>query len=211
MKIIERVIEKNYDLIDKTYFKNTMYSPRFQVAQYIFEKYGNRPVAILDMCSGTGENLVKIAEKNKCSDMIGVDLSRYYVDKSTLKVRKQNMENVRFSVMDASNTSFQDKSFDIIIISLVLHELSEKYAKRIMREARRLIKDGGEVIITEWEEPKRLREKFLFRFVKLIEPRNFKKFIEVEIYKLFMSQNLKIIHHFHCSYTQIFVLNSTEV
>lgn len=49
--------------------------------------------------------------------------------------------------MDAIELRFKSNSFDKILLSLILHELDEELATKVIMEAKRVLKDNGEIII----------------------------------------------------------------
>ena len=77
------------------------------------EKNGSR---ILDVGTGTGKQAFAFAKKGY--DVTGIDLSE-----AMLKVanKKNNYEDVKFTVADASNLPFKDSSFDVSGVSFALY------------------------------------------------------------------------------------------
>ena len=49
--------------------------------------------------------------------------------------------------MDATELRFKSNYFDKILLSLILHELDEELATKVIMEAKRVLKDNGEIII----------------------------------------------------------------
>lgn len=49
--------------------------------------------------------------------------------------------------MDAIELRFKSNYFDKILLSLILHELDEELATKVIMEAKRVLKDNGEIII----------------------------------------------------------------
>jgi len=77
---------------------------------------------------------------------------------------------------------FQDKYFDKILLSLVLHEVEENLAEKILDEANRVLKDDGEIIVTEWEKSRNFFRRAVFLPIEILEPEPFKSFIEKDLY-----------------------------
>lgn len=91
--------------------------------------------------------------------------------------------------MDASDLSFPDDTFDAVIISLVLHELSEKDVAAVLREAKRALKPDGRLYLTEWNPPESGRKrKLVFRILEMCEPPTFHDFIFQDL-KPYMKKN----------------------
>lgn len=83
---------------------------------------------------------LQIAKKNPNAKIVGVDLSKDMLVVAREKVNKENLANVRLHRMDATQMNFKDESFDKVLLSLVLHEMDEELAKKIIKEAMRLKK-----------------------------------------------------------------------
>ena len=60
---------------------------------------------------------------------------------------------------------------------MVLHEIDEDLAGQILYEAKRVLKDDGEIIVTEWERSKNFFRKISFLPIELLEPKTFKRFV----------------------------------
>ena len=108
------------------------------------------------------------------------------------KIRKNGLKNIRLLQMDATHLKFKSNCFDKILISLVLHELDEELAAKIITEANRVLKDSGELIITEWEPSKQLSKRILFSPIHYLEPKTYHKFIKMNLYSYFEKYELSV-------------------
>lgn len=122
------------------------------------------------------------------------------------KIRKNRLKNIRLFEMDATHLKFKSNCFDKILISLVLHELDEVFAAKIITEANRVLKDSGEIIITEWEPSKQLFKKILFAPIHYLEPKTYRKFIKTDLYSYFKKCGLIVQEDIHCDYTRVITL-----
>ncbi len=187
-----------YDLLDVIYFNNYDKSPRKAVLDAI-----NPDDTILDLCTGTGANAVRIGAKIPNTRIIGVDLSQEMLKIARKKARKNAVHNSKLYQMDATDMRFKDKCFDKISISLVLHELDDELSKKLILEARRVLKDDGEIIITEWEPSKELWRRILFAPIAMLEPKPYKTFIKKDLAKYFKKFGLDIAETIHCDYSKV--------
>ena len=201
LSLIYRMIARVYDLIDVIYFRNYERSPRRAVLEQIA---GHEQ--ILDLCTGTATNAVGIAKNKTDTQVVGVDLSDHMLKVAVNKANKQGIKNVKLYQMDATQLEFQEKSFDKILLSLVLHELDEELAEKMMIEARRVLKDNGKIIITEWEPSKQPVKRLLFLPIHYLEPKSYRKFIEKDLYSYFRQFGLKLERYEHCDYTKVITL-----
>ena len=147
-----KAMSKFYDLLDVIYFRKYDTSPRRVVNEAIKDND-----KILDLCTGTGTNAVNIAKRNASIKVVGVDLSKNMLAIAESKIKKEKLLNIELFLMDAANLSFEDECFDKVLLSLVLHEMDEGIAARIMKEAIRVLKPDGEIVITEWERSEERR------------------------------------------------------
>ena len=77
---------------------------------------------------------------------------------------------------------------------------------KIITEANRVLKDGGEIIITEWEPSKQLSKRILFAPIHYLEPKPYRKFIKMDLYSYFVKYGLRIQEDIHCDYTRVITL-----
>lgn len=96
---------------------------------------------VLDIGCGTGLH----APRFKADCYRGVDLSDRYVQAARRKYPAH-----QFDVGDARKLVFGDDSFQTILISGLLHHLNDEDALAVLREASRVLKPGGSIVI--WED-----------------------------------------------------------
>ena len=204
-KLFYKAMSEFYDLIDIVYFRDYDNSPR----KVVFESIGNTE-KVLDLCTGTATNALKIAKSKPLSEIIGIDLSKDMLKIAQGKVKKSKVQNIKLYHMDATNMRFQDKFFDKILLSLVLHEVEENLAEKILAEAKRVLKDDGEIIVTEWEKSRKFSRRALFLPIDILEPKPFKSFIEKDLYRYFERYGLKVVSEVHCDYSRVLKLKRSE-
>ena len=114
---------------------------------------------ILDMCCGTGGTTFIIAEKTVDScEIIGIDLSEGQLRKA---IKKNTYSNVLLKEGNVTNTKFIEGFFDKVFISFALHEMKRGERLDVLKEAKRVLKNSGKLIIFEIDEPtSKLRKLF---------------------------------------------------
>lgn len=205
LELVYKLISKVYDLLDVIYFRDYEKSPRKVVLESIAEQD-----RILDLCTGTATSSINIAKAKTSVEIIGIDLSNDMLKVAKNKVKRAGISNLKLYQMDATQLNFKSHSFDKVLISLILHELNEELAAKIIREAKRVLKDNGEIIITEWEPSQQLSKKILFAPLHYLEPKSYRKFIKKDLYSYFEGYGLKIQQYEHCDYTKVVVLKKTN-
>ena len=81
--------------------------------------------------------------------VIGIDISSESIRLARGQSRTlfNNTPKVQFSVQDATNCSYSDKSFDTIILQETLFALPSELRRRVLREANRMLVAGGRILI----------------------------------------------------------------
>lgn len=101
---------------------------------------------VLDAGCGTGALTMTVANRKPESKVVGVDLSREYIE----YCRTQNpLNRVRFEVGDAQNLGFPDGAFDAAVSMLVLNFVPNP--NRAVAEMKRVTAPGGRVAAAVWD------------------------------------------------------------
>ena len=112
---------------------------------------------ILDMCCGTGGVTFVIAEKaGDTCEIIGMDLSRGQI---RVAGKKNRFGHIGFIEGDVVDTGFDGAYFDKVFITHALHEMTREMRLKVLTEARRILKERGEVIVLKVDSP----ESFFLR------------------------------------------------
>ena len=82
--------------------------------------------------------------------MIGIDLSEKML---AVAEKKSKADNITFQKMDASKMDFEDGSFDIVTISLGLHDMPLEIRDAVLNESKRVLKPDGQLYILEHDLP----------------------------------------------------------
>ena len=111
-------------------------------------KAGDR---VIDVCCGTGAQVFEYGHRGIFA--IGID-----IDPSMLQIAKRNKMrqksvNVSFQVVDATSLPFPDGYFDYASISLALHDKEKHIRYQIISEMKRVIKQGGALILIDYQVP----------------------------------------------------------
>lgn len=199
MKPNYKILSAVYDLLDILYFNHNDKSPRTAMLNAI----PDMPIRVLDVCAGTCSNSILIAENRPQSKITALDLSTEMLKIAEKKFIKKGLHNILITVADACNTGLPNNSFDVILLSLVLHEISEDLRIVILNEAKRLLNPNGQIIIIEWEQPTNIFQKVIFAPIKLLEPKGFKGFLRKDLFVYFKEMGFTVIDTAACDYTKV--------
>lgn len=147
--------KKNYNKIAQE-FSGTRGGP-WKDLTILFE-YITPNDKVLDLGCGNGR-LYPIM-KDKGAQYIGVDNSE-----GLISIAKRKHPEASFQVADALKLPFKDNSFDKIYAIAVLHHIpSKELREQFLKQARRVLKPNGLLIITVWKLARMKRVKLLFKF-----------------------------------------------
>ena len=131
-------------------FSATIYDPMLYLAlrpvrQVVLnELLAHKDKAILDLCCGTG-NQLKLLSKYGFSNLHCLDLSE-----AMLRVAQRGNYPLKTYHQDATETSFDEASFDVIMLSFAIHEKDRETQERMLAEAYRLLHQDGFILIVDF-------------------------------------------------------------
>ena len=68
-----------------------------------------------------------------------------------LKLHKKKLGDIAdLSLRNATDTGFTDNKFDIILSSTVLHEMSQQVRVNVLKEAKRILKNDGRILLIDF-------------------------------------------------------------
>ncbi|WP_088894438.1 class I SAM-dependent methyltransferase [Leptolyngbya ohadii] len=105
-----------------------------------------QPKRILDIGCGTGSMTVMLKQTFPNAEVIGIDLSPYMLTRAAEKTIQKKL-SIHYYQQNAEATLFPDSSFDLVTLSLVLHETPADVSQNVLQEAHRLLSDRGEIAI----------------------------------------------------------------
>jgi len=99
---------------------------------------------ILDIGCGTGSHL-ELYQRYKCN-LFGIDLSP-----SMLEVAQERLGNsAQLELGNATEMSYQDDKFDLVISMLSLHEMSPETRLAVLNEIKRVLKSDGRILLIDF-------------------------------------------------------------
>src|SRR3989344_3138636 len=121
----------------------------------IINEFGLRPgMNVADFGSGAGYFTVLIAEKvGREGQVYALDIMESALDSVREKAKAVgigNVEEIRANLEVPGSSSLTDQSQDVVLLANILFQSDKKV--EIVREARRVLKDNGSLIIIDWEK-----------------------------------------------------------
>lgn len=113
------------------------------------------PVSVLDLACGTGDSTLEAARRFPSARVTGADLTPEMTALAEVKARGES--RIGFAAADASDLGmFADGAFQLVFCAFGFRNFPDKSA--VLRECRRVLDSGGELIVLELFRP---RSRFL--------------------------------------------------
>lgn len=104
---------------------------------------------ILDLCTGSGDIALFIAQKYPNCKIVGIDASEKMLE--IARERTAGLKNVQFQKGDVLDLDFQENEFDVTIISFGLRNLAD--IEKGILEMKRVTREGGRILNLDLGRP----------------------------------------------------------
>jgi ubiquinone/menaquinone biosynthesis C-methylase UbiE len=105
--------------------------------------------SVLEVATGTGAQLIRLAEANDGGRTVGVELADGMVARTRRRVARAGLAD-RVEVMQASalELPLEDAGFDLLVNSYMLDLLPRDEIPRALAEFRRVLRPGGRLVLS---------------------------------------------------------------
>jgi ubiquinone/menaquinone biosynthesis C-methylase UbiE len=104
---------------------------------------------VLDVCCGSGASAIPAAKYvGDTGSVLGVDLAEQLLNLARMKVKQQNLTNIKFRAGDFQDLGLPDASFDAIVCVFGIFFVPDMVAA--VQELWRMVHPGGKLAITSW-------------------------------------------------------------
>jgi len=111
----------------------------------------DNPSTILQVACVYGNFTERLAKNHPNSEIHVIDVAK--IQLQNLEKKISGSENVFLHNLDSSKLSFNDSSFDNVIVFFLLHEMPENVRKATITEAIRVLKPGGKAVFVDYHKP----------------------------------------------------------
>lgn len=156
-------ISDDYDHMNNIISLNQHTAWRNRTMKEMFVKNGHE---VLDVCCGTGDWTIQLAEKAPGANITGLDFSENMLEVAKSKVDDYN--NITLLQGNAMNLPFENDSFNFITIGFGLRNLPDY--QQAIDEFYRVLKPGAVLVVLETSTPKNsiVSKGFDFYFGKIM-------------------------------------------
>lgn len=126
-------------------------------------------VSLLDLATGTADVLLTLVRHNKNIEYaVGMDMAEQMLSIGREKIARANLSNkITLTHGDAGHIPFEAGRFDAVTMAFGIRNVEDP--AQVLREMRRVLKDGGRALILEFSLPEnrilRAAHLFYLRFV----------------------------------------------
>jgi ubiquinone/menaquinone biosynthesis C-methylase UbiE len=110
---------------------------------------------VLEVALGTGLNFVEILKKNPNGWVDGIDVSMKMVERARRRISKTGQKNYTLHLCDCRHLAFENETFDIIVNQYLLDILPVEDFIPILLEFKRVLKEGGRIILVNMTKGER--------------------------------------------------------
>ena len=111
------------------------------IYDYMYKHIGDAAAGKVVLELATGPGLIANNIADKASKVVATDFSPEMINQAK---KNATAGNVVFEIADASDLSYADKSFDVVVIANALHVIPNP--EKVLSEIDRVLKDGGFLI-----------------------------------------------------------------
>nr|CAB3495319.1 unnamed protein product [Digitaria exilis] len=136
---------------------------------------GNRGINdILDIGCSVGVSTRYLAEKFPSAQVVGLDLSPYFLAVAAQKEERLSRQNpIRWVHANGEATGLPSDSFDLVSLAYVCHECPARAITGLVKEAFRVLRPGGTIALTDNSPKSKVLQELspvLFTLMKSTEP-----------------------------------------
>jgi len=125
---------------------------------------------ILEVALGTGLNFVEILKRNPCGWVEGIDISMKMLERARKRISKTGRQNYTLYLCDCRHLPFEYGTFDVLMNQYMFDILPVEDFMPILSEFKRVLKDGGRIVLANMTKGERWCSQIYEEIYKLKPP-----------------------------------------
>lgn len=125
---------------------------------------------ILEVAFGTGLNFVEILKRNPSGWVNGIDVSMKMLERARKRISKNGQQNFTLYLCDCRHLPFEDETFDVLMNQYLLDILPVEDFIPILLEFKRVLKDGGRIVLVNMTKGEKWLNQIYEEIYKLKPP-----------------------------------------
>jgi ubiquinone/menaquinone biosynthesis C-methylase UbiE len=125
---------------------------------------------ILEVAFGTGLNFVEILKRNPGGWVEGIDISTKMLERAKKRISKTGQQNYTLHLCDCRYLPFEDGTFDVLMNQYLLDILPVEDFIPILLEFKRVLKNGGRIVLANMTKGERWLNQIYEEIYKLKPP-----------------------------------------
>ena len=153
----------------------------------------DKRMKVLDIACGTGALSRELAKLGHA--VTGIDLDREMLNHAVKNTRPDL--GISFVHADALKLPFEDNNFHAVTISFSMHDVPFEIGVMILKEAKRVLTQDGEITIIDYNEPKKnFLARILYHIAILYESPSYALFVKRGLDKYLKDSNFVLRRRF---------------
>ena len=124
---------------------------------------------VLEIGSGSGLFLMKLAIQNPALEAYGVDTADGLVEQVKEKARARGIANLQLSCQSGAKVSFADGYFDIVVCINLFLDMNKDGVIAVLKEMKRVCKPSGRIIF-EFRNARNALFRLKYRLARYYDP-----------------------------------------
>jgi ubiquinone/menaquinone biosynthesis C-methylase UbiE len=125
---------------------------------------------ILEVALGTGLNFVELMKRNPQGWVEGIDISMKMLERTRKRASKAGLENYTLYLCDCRHLPFEDATFNVLMNQYMFDILPVEDFIPILLEYKRVLKDGGRIILVNMTKGEKWVNQIYEEIYKLRPP-----------------------------------------
>ncbi len=153
-------ISKEYDFLNRILTFGKDAKNKKEIARIVEEK---NPSKVLDIATGTADIPILLSRINNC-EITGIDISKKMIAVGLKKVQRKNLlKKITLEIGNAERLKYESGYFDVVTICFGVRNF--QYLEKSLKEAHRVLKNSGNLVIYETSIPKNIFIRFFYLII----------------------------------------------